>query len=189
MSPSMAAFRPIIQCCSKRRKSSRSSCWQPSSVSKKSFKNANMPSRCHCISKLSHAVKRVYFMKQSRDSHTRSSWCVKHAVQAAQEKRLNLGVELYGFQQQLAQLQKTCQETESKAAQLAAEREREEPILVGLQEQAAKDAKKRVAQKAEVRASQDHTSSLQCPTGPHHRCYCRTACCELSPQYRVNILK
>ena len=93
----------------------------------------------------------VYFRKQSHDPCKKSSWCVKCAVQAAQEKRLNLGVELYGFQQQLAQLQKTCQETESKAAQLAAEREREEPVLVGLREQAAKNAKDLVARKAEVR--------------------------------------
>ena len=74
-----------------------------------------------------------------------------HDLQAAQEKRLNLGVELYGFQQQLAQLQKTCQEAESKAAQLAAEREVEEPILVEMREQAAKNAKALMAQKAEVR--------------------------------------
>ena len=74
------------------------------------------------------------------------------AVQAAQAKRLNLGVELYGFQQQLAQLQKTCQETESKAAQLAAEREKEEPDLVRLREQAACNAKKLVAQREEVSA-------------------------------------
>ena len=84
------------------------------------------------------------------------------AVQAAQEERLNLGVELYGFQQQLAQIQKIRQESESKAAQLAAEREEEEPALVGLRQQAAQNAQKLDAQKAEVRAHLKPLS-IKCP--------------------------
>ena len=72
------------------------------------------------------------------------------AVQAAQEERLNLGVELYGFQQQLAHIHKKRQDSECKAAQLANEREEEEPALVGLRQQAAQKAKKLQAQKAEV---------------------------------------
>ncbi len=115
------------------------------------------------MSELPHARKSVYFIDQSHVSHKESSWYVIFAVQAAQAKRLNLGVELYGFQQQLAQLQKTCQETESKAAQLAAEREREEPILVGLREQAAKNDKDLAAQRAEVRVHQT-PSPLQVST-------------------------
>jgi len=75
---------------------------------------------------------------------------LRNAVQAAQEIRLNLGVELYGFQQQLAQLQKKLEETESKTAQLAAEWVREEPELMRLRQQEIEDVKELEAQRAEV---------------------------------------
>lgn len=73
-------------------------------------------------------------------------------LQASQERRLNLGVELYGFQQQLAQLLTSVKEKEKNVEELAVERQEEEAETAKLREQADKGTKDLEAKRAEVSA-------------------------------------
>jgi hypothetical protein len=89
---------------------------------------------------------------------TPASWRVWNAnldgrhQQASQECRLNLGVELYGFQQQLARLLTSVKEKESKVEELAVERKEEEAEIAKLCERADKGTKDLEAKRAEVSA-------------------------------------
>lgn len=71
-------------------------------------------------------------------------------LQATQERRLNLGVELYGHQQHLAQLQTGLGQTKSRVLELAASRLKEEAETMELRQQAEKGAAGLETQEAEV---------------------------------------
>ena len=73
-------------------------------------------------------------------------------LQTAEERRLNLGVELYGYQQQLAQVHAGFEQSRSQVLELATRRQNEEPVSADMRQQVEKNAASLEANRADVSA-------------------------------------
>ena len=71
-------------------------------------------------------------------------------LQAAEERRLNLGVELYGYQQQLAEVNAGLEQNRTKVRELATRRETEEPISAKMRKEVEENAAGLEATRADV---------------------------------------
>ena len=71
-------------------------------------------------------------------------------MQAAEERRLNLGVELYSYHQQLAQLHTDLEQSRSQVLELATRRQKEEPDSAKMRQEIEKNAASLEANRTDV---------------------------------------
>ena len=88
--------------------------------------------------------------KQKNDALDPASPAPIELLQAAEERRLNFGVELYGYQQQLAQVQAGLEQSRSQVLELATRRQHEEPVSAKMRHDVEKNAESLEADRADV---------------------------------------
>ena len=102
--------------------------------------------------------------KQKNDAAKPASPAPIEMLQAAEERRLNFGVELYGYQQQLAQVLAGVEQSRSQVLELATRRQKEEPISAKMRHDVEKNAESLEADRADVSLFMAPARCALCPT-------------------------